>query len=328
MDEVIWIEVLARQREIVARQRAVGAVITIGRAYDNDVVLDDPHVAPHHVRLLRAQDERWRADDLGSLNGISATGVRQRHAKSILLDGDTVLRLGQTGIRVRSSEYAVPPERPLAHDAQARWFFALVCLAALLGLTSLQSWLSQTGSFKLIGYLGQLVGIAIIAVVWTSLWSTMARILTARAQYGRHLFIASAGLLVFTVYNLLAEIGAFALSLPVLTAYVFAGGWLILAAVCFAHLRALSPSQWVLKAVCVLALAGVGIAMQGMTVADLRSRTGQPSAAILETLQPPALRLVRPQAQGVFFDSAARLKASLDKARTESLSPGSDDDGD
>jgi hypothetical protein len=326
MDEVIWIEVLARQRETVARQRVGGTIITIGRAYDNDVVLDDPYVAPHHVRLLCEGDGRWRAEDLGSLNGISAAGTRR--AKSIVLGGDTVLRLGQTGIRVRSCEYAVPPERLLAHAAQARWFLALVCLAALLGLASLQSWLSQTGSFKLIGYLGQLVGLAVSIAVWASLWSGASRILTPRAQYGRHLFIAGAGALVFTAYNLLVEIGAFALSLPVLTAYGFVSSWLILAAVCFAHLRAIGPSRWVLKAVCMLALAGLGITLQGMAAADLRSRTGQPRTAILATLQPPALRLVLPQTQSAFLDSAARLKTSLDKARTKALSPGSGDDGD
>ncbi|MEP6679602.1 MAG: FHA domain-containing protein, partial [Betaproteobacteria bacterium] len=26
--------------------------MTIGRAYDNDVVLDDPYVAAHHVRIV------------------------------------------------------------------------------------------------------------------------------------------------------------------------------------------------------------------------------------------------------------------------------------
>ncbi len=43
---MIWIEILGRHREVVARYRGDGAEVRIGRGYDNDVVIDDPYVAP------------------------------------------------------------------------------------------------------------------------------------------------------------------------------------------------------------------------------------------------------------------------------------------
>jgi len=58
MEEVTWIEVLSRKRQVVSRQRAIASTVTIGRAYDNDLILDDPHMAAHHMRLARARRVR------------------------------------------------------------------------------------------------------------------------------------------------------------------------------------------------------------------------------------------------------------------------------
>jgi len=323
MDEVIWIEVLARPRETVVRQRASGPLITIGRAYDNDIVLDDPHVAPHHLRLLRGQDGSWIADDLGSLNGMLVNGTRRSRA---LLHDDTALQIGQTGIRLRSSAHAVPPEQPLLR-AKARWPLALACLLALLGVMLLQVWVGETGEPKLIAYLSPLLGAAVTVAAWAAVWSVLARIFTGRAQYGLHLLIASAGMLAYTLYEPLTQIGAFALALPELTGYEYAAMWLILAAVCFAHLRAFGPARLVLKAACVLLLAVASIAIQYLGQSDIRSRSNQPVTELLDKLQPPTLRLTPPQTQSAFITAITALQAPLDKARTQDLPDGGDDGG-
>ncbi|MDR0275222.1 MAG: FHA domain-containing protein [Burkholderiaceae bacterium] len=324
MDQVIWIEVLARQRETVTRQRVSGPLVTIGRAYDNDIVLDDPHVAPHHLRLLRGPDGNWSADDLGTLNGMFVNGARRASA---LLDGQTALQIGQTGIRLRTPACAVPPELPLLR-AKPGWPLALACLAALLGCMLLQVWINETGEPKLIAYLTPLLAGPVTVGMWAAVWSVLARIFTGRAQYGRHLFIASAGLLVYTVYEPFTQLGAFALSLPALTGYEFVAMWLILAAVCFAHLRAFGPARLALKAASVLLLAALSIAIQGLGMSDFRSRSNQPTTVLLNKLQPPALRLAPPQTQSDFLTAVTSLKAPLDQARTQELPEGGDDIGD
>ena len=54
MGEIIWVEILSRQRNVEARHRCMGPLIHIGRAYDNDVVLDDPYVAADAHERTRA----------------------------------------------------------------------------------------------------------------------------------------------------------------------------------------------------------------------------------------------------------------------------------
>ena len=56
-EPAIWIEVLSRlHHDVAARYRFSDVPITIGRAYDNDVVVDDPHVAAHHLRITRGEN--------------------------------------------------------------------------------------------------------------------------------------------------------------------------------------------------------------------------------------------------------------------------------
>ena len=70
-----------------------------------------------------------------------------------------------------------------------------------------------------------------------------------------------------------------------------------------------------------------GIAMQTLRHNDARANYGQP--VTLSRLEPPALRMVKPQRESAFFTDAAALRESLDKARTEEPTGGdaaSDDD--
>lgn len=46
MDELIHVEVLGRTGEVAHRVGLVRLPATIGRAYDNDVIIDDPYVSP------------------------------------------------------------------------------------------------------------------------------------------------------------------------------------------------------------------------------------------------------------------------------------------
>ncbi len=53
----------------------LGNTLTIGRAPDNDIVLDDPQVSRHHAQVLRRGDQIV-VEDLGSTNGTLVNGRR------------------------------------------------------------------------------------------------------------------------------------------------------------------------------------------------------------------------------------------------------------
>jgi uncharacterized protein YraI len=75
----------------------VGDLLTIGRAQDNDVVLDDPQVSRYHAHLMRHGDEII-IEDLGSTNGTLVNGRR--------ISGPHVLQPSET-IAVGASVFSV-----------------------------------------------------------------------------------------------------------------------------------------------------------------------------------------------------------------------------
>ena len=91
---MIWVELLSRHRDVAGRFRVERAEITIGRGYDNDVIVDDPYVAARHLRIFRDAEGRLVAEDLGSANGTFVNRKRlEPHVKTSLRNGDYV----QTG---------------------------------------------------------------------------------------------------------------------------------------------------------------------------------------------------------------------------------------
>ena len=86
------IEVRGRDGQLIERVRSAATPIRVGRAFDNDLVLDDPRVSRRHA-LLRRVDDGFRVEDLGSTNGVFLNGVRVVRAD--LADGDRLQIGGQ-----------------------------------------------------------------------------------------------------------------------------------------------------------------------------------------------------------------------------------------
>ncbi|MBC8119960.1 MAG: FHA domain-containing protein, partial [Burkholderiaceae bacterium] len=115
----ILVELLDRAGSVVARHRFDQLPVRIGRAYDNDVIVDDPFVAPSHVQIERREDGVLVARDLGTRNGTHAVAQRRRSLKQgatkpaseIVLMPDTLMRAGHSTFRVRPIDHAVAAER-------------------------------------------------------------------------------------------------------------------------------------------------------------------------------------------------------------------------
>jgi hypothetical protein len=314
----IWVEVLGRHGDVVSRQRFTSTPITVGRAYDNDVVVDDPHVAAHHLRIERSDEGVLRAEDLGGRNGLYLGRGRDKRSE-IALDGDHELSIGATMLRVRTASFSVPDEQPVIRGLRF-WPAAIACIAGVFLLAVLDLWLSDTTEPKAIRYFTPLLIIAGIVVVWTTGWSVITRVFRGHARFGLHFLVVAAGMLAFSFYDQAAEMGAFAFSWTALTTTSYLIAWILLGAVVFAHLLAINPSRKPIKLGIAILIAAAGIAMQTLRQGEFRSNYGQP--VVLSRLEPPALRLVAPQHDAVFFTDAAKLRTSLDKERTEEPSAG------
>jgi hypothetical protein len=93
-----------------------GALATIGRALDNDIVLETPDVSRHHARLEQTGGV-YRLVDLQSTNGTLLNG--RRVATQVLASGD-VLTLGATEVAFEVSSAPEVPPRGQGDTGQRR----------------------------------------------------------------------------------------------------------------------------------------------------------------------------------------------------------------
>jgi hypothetical protein len=310
---MIWVEILSRHREVAARFRIAAPEAHIGRGYDNDVIIDDHYVAARHLRVFHDEAGQLVAEDLGSANGTFLDGGRERLARFVV-DGKQPIRIGKTLLRVRDVTHEVERERLAAPEWGTLPAVAAAALGvSLLGLSALQIWLAQTGEMRASGYLAPLFGVVAMVVLWAGLWALMSRIFSGHARLLRNLMITLAGGLVFSIYHEVARLLAFSWTFSTAAAYQYVAAWLILAVVCFLHLREVGPTRLKLKAGIVAALLVVAIAFQTLQRSEAFSDDGRQYR--VHQLMPPALRAVRLTEQNVFFGEIANLKTRLDGDR-------------
>lgn len=90
-------------------ERAILPGFTVGRADDNDLVVDKPTVSRHHV-VLAEEGDRWFLEDRGSFNGTFLNGSRiQAGAKVPLRHGDRI-GLGAESVVFSAPASLVDPE--------------------------------------------------------------------------------------------------------------------------------------------------------------------------------------------------------------------------
>jgi pSer/pThr/pTyr-binding forkhead associated (FHA) protein len=76
-----------------------GQTITLGRAHDSTIVLDDDYASGRHARIYPDRDGRWIVEDLGSTNGTYLE--RNRLTTPVPIPPGTPIRIGKTVFELR-----------------------------------------------------------------------------------------------------------------------------------------------------------------------------------------------------------------------------------
>jgi hypothetical protein len=308
------IEILSRSGQVLQRIPYHGGHLSIGRAYDNDIIVGDPYVCPHHL-AVRDQGGNLRIQDLQSLNG-SYSGRRRRRFSEIEMTDRTLVHFGHSQLRFRAHGTPVSPAwRDISRhgflalfDNAATPFLAGVLALVVVTLDNLLDTPGQPGAGELAS---QLLYPIIGVLVWSGFWSLINRIISHRSNFHVHLAIACGG---FAAWFLLGQ--AFAL-------FGFAMGWdpavpwliitsriVLLAMAVYAHLRYAThgkpASQVIVASITALLLLGTP------TVGEYLDR--QEFSTIPYTdplLKPPAFQFRTGVDVDEFFADSAVLRDRL-----------------
>lgn len=305
-----FVETLSGNGDVQLRQQVHALPIRIGRSYDNDVIVDDAYMAPHHA-CVEGDGGALVLRDLGSRNGVVVKGKRQQR---VALDAGTVVRLGHTRLRVRAAGHAVAPE--LVDRTMHGWEGAApgVVGAALTALVALfVMWLSDTQSFELLRYLQAIAWGLGAALVWSGIWAFANRLFGHHARLGRHLFIFGCGLAALALFRLAASAIGYAFSLEPFTRYGSHAAIALVAAMVYFHLTTVRPQRPRRPAlICVgLAVLGSGLALIGN-----EQRNGRLGDELyMSVLLPPAMRVSPDHSVDDYMGQVGAMKARLDLER-------------
>jgi hypothetical protein len=193
------VEVLhPRTGAVVTRRRVATFPFTIGRGFDNALVLDDPHVDARHAALtLDPESGDVIAEDLGSVNGIQ-TDVHER-APLVRVRGGATIRVGRTPLRFRDEAEPLPPAVPLnvpSVHGPARWHErGVVRLAFCAAVFVVLGWLSWLASVTRSGSneaVTAALGFVMLTAAWAGIWALVARVVIHQGRFLTHFTIATA----------------------------------------------------------------------------------------------------------------------------------------
>ncbi len=110
-------------------------VTTVGRALDNDIILSDPTVAPHHLKIIRHGDS---SIELVNLTEINPTRVNNERLQSLVTEKLPLkLEIGRVQAQLISRNHAVADTRPLAGSGRGNHLFGHSYWTVLLVLACL-----------------------------------------------------------------------------------------------------------------------------------------------------------------------------------------------
>lgn len=313
--------------ELHERDGRIGRVVdvrrwplTLGRAMDNDVVIDDPHVAAHHATLALGEDGRLRLLPLPSLNGVRVDGKRSE-GEATLPAGGAELQLGGTRLRLRLAGEVLAPELALP-AAGGGPLLPLAMGLATFALMLAQHWLTLDPGADYNQWLPVLIGLPAVLAGWCAAWALMSKLFQHRFDFNGHLRIVLPWLLAMTVADVLWPLATSAVAAPTLWKLSSPLQALIGLLLLRAHLHHVLPTH--LRAVnltlVALAVAGGGLQLAG----TWRANHSLSASPYMSTLPVPALRLAGTVPSATLVQEIAPLAAQLAERAKKARQ---DDDG-
>ncbi len=329
--------------------------LTIGRALDQHLVLDDTTVAARHATLAPNPAGELELSIGASVNGAWLNGQHlAAGARHVLPASACRLQLGHTTVLLRQRGEILAPEQPLpahllrgtrsaaaagaagvAGGTRAGWHWPLWQPGRQLGLVAalvlaalvIKQGLSMDPGADFTAWLPALVGLPAAVAAWCATWALLSKLFQHRFEFMAHLHIALPGLLAIEVLDTVLPALAAALGWPLLWRLTPVLRVLLMAWVVYRHLALLMPHQPQRAAAALVSATVVGSAI---SLAFTHRSTDRFSApAYMSTLPLPAFNLTRAEPAAQLVQDLTPLAARLEKrvAQAHDENPAEGDDG-
>ena len=313
------VELLDRDGQVRQSIAVARWPLTFGRALDNDIVVSDPHVAAHHLRIAPGEGG-LEIEALTTRNGVQCGRRLLREGERLAMpqQGEAPeFEAGRTHVRLRLPGHTLPAELPLgAAPTFARRFGPMVGAGLVLVVLQLfNTWLENDPDTLARAVGSTLIATVVGLAVWCTGWALLSKLFTRQAHFGWHLKVFLFASVALLVVGTLPPLIAFMMSWPAVSSFGFVAVYAVGAAAIYFHLLAVEPARPRLMRAVAMVGAVVGI---GLTMLFNHQRSGRLGEELyMNHVFPPALRLARPVPADRFVEGLAPLQQALDRKAKE-----------
>lgn len=207
----ILVELLNAHGKVIGLHKFTQPHIRIGRAYDNDVILLDPHSCPEHAMLTLDEDGQWQLSDLNSVNG-TLNNQGQRVDTHPIKQSGHEFTLGKQRLRVIFSDQPVAATQPLSKSLMALPLLNsipyLLLLMLLISLSmAFDFWLGAIGE-QANNWHRQLLLIPIILLacaIWPAILALWARFSSHEPRIRQQVALTYSLILLWLLWGMLSS---------------------------------------------------------------------------------------------------------------------------
>ena len=198
------------------------------------------------------------------------------------------------------------------------WLPAAVGLLLVVAQSIFSNWVGQTGKFEAFTYLTEGAALLTAILLWSGMWALVNRLFSGQTRFGRHLFIAACGMVVFELWSFFSAFLAYAFSLEFFTRYDTLINIVIFAWILFFHLLTVAPlrKKRLLGITVLVAAGGVCLSM----INNYQSSGRIADELYMHELLPPQVRQSPDLSLDEFIRRASDMKPALDRAQQEDIS--------
>jgi hypothetical protein len=241
-----YVERLDGKGGVVERFPIESFPIKIGRAYGNDVILDDPYVCPAHVAIAPDEQGRLIVADLESVNGLRESAW-EKPVASLEIRSGSQFRIGHTQLRYCGVDHSAAPTL-VDRDSRRLWlnspYTAVIVGVAVFLLLCLDAYLTIIERVTFAAIVSEPLSTFAMLLLWSGLWALASRVIVSRFHFPQHATIACGAIIGFFLLSFFAEWFEFLFpSVPTLWIAGLFGSGLIIGALVYGHLKFASTMQ-------------------------------------------------------------------------------------
>jgi pSer/pThr/pTyr-binding forkhead associated (FHA) protein len=314
MDSVV-IQVGGRHGRVAELARSRNGLLTVGRGYDNDLVLTDQHVAARQLEILQSGED-WLIRVLDQTNPVLLNGEPVDDEPAIVNSGDCIT-VGRSRLSLYCANHPVEKTRPLV---TSNWLFReqvspVVAILVLLAVSLIDfalDFLEASTTLKWEEQASNQLLVAIVILVWAGIWAIAGRILRHHANFSLQVLVTALISLSGSLFILMAEYLAYPFHSVVVDQVV---GWLLVFLILallfrFNFLIATNIRNTTLAAA---SLAGLIVSASYAFVLFDESEEFSRQPAYSSELKPPPLRIAIRSSSEDYFLELELLEVALRK---------------